>query len=149
MLRAFSVLAVKRTDALSIQVVRYAVVGGIATIADAGTLSLAHEYILSSFHGSLYMAVALGFVVGLVVNYCLSVRWVFASRKLGSSTIEFTVFGVIGVIGLGLTELVFYISESWFGMHYMFTKAIAVFIVFIWNFGMRRMLLFSGRGSHV
>ena len=80
----------------------------------------------------------------------MSIRWVFASRRLGSATAEFTVFAIIGVAGLGLTVLIMGV-----GMHvihlrynYMLAKVAAVVIVFIWNFGARRTLLFRKKGSN-
>jgi putative flippase GtrA len=61
--------------------------------------------------------------------------------------VEFTAFTVIGVVGLGLTELLMYTGVDILGLHYLPTKLITVVIVFAWNFGMRRMLLFGRKAT--
>lgn len=48
---------------------------------------------------------ALTFNLGLIANYALSINWVFNKRAIANIWSEFMIFGVIGVIGLGLNEL--------------------------------------------
>ena len=142
--RLFHSLLVARTDAAAIQAFRYVFVGGVATVADMSTLAVLTEV----FHIYPLVSAAFAFIVGLAVNYAMSIRWVFASRRLGSATAEFTVFAIIGVAGLGLTELIMAVGMHVIHLHYMVAKAAAVVIVFIWNFGARRTLLFRNRGSN-
>ena len=66
---------------------KYCLVGGIAFVADTGTLLLLHRFLLSDFEldlllfrftdGRTAVAAAAGFIVGLAVNYVLSVFFVF------------------------------------------------------------------------
>jgi putative flippase GtrA len=133
-------LLVARTDDVSIQALRYIVVGAVATVADMLAL-----YILTSILHVMYqISAACGFVFGLTVNYLLSIRWVFASRMMSSRSMEISAFAIIGIAGLGLTEAIMYVSVERLHTHYMFAKAAAVVIVFAWNFIMRRTLLFAG-----
>src|SRR4051794_23034109 len=80
------------------QFARYVVVGGIAFVADAGCLFLLHEHAGLSVYGS----AAIAFCIGTAVNYALSIRWVFSSRRVGDRRVEFAIFAAVGIAGLGL-----------------------------------------------
>ena len=51
-------------------------------------------------------------------------------------------FAIIGVIGLGLNELIMYCAVELIGLHYMVAKLISTALVFFWNFFARKMTLF-------
>jgi putative flippase GtrA len=117
---------------------RYIVVGGIAFICDAGTL-----YSLTRFLKVNYLVSApLGFTVGVVVNYLLSRTWVFERRRLQNTPMEITIFTLIGVVGLGLNEGILWFFQSKLGIYYMFAKGVSGGVVFMWNFGARKLALF-------
>lgn len=129
------------TSNLLIQLFRYTFVGGIAFVVDYGTL-----YVFTEFVGLHHLvSAAIAFVLGLTVNYLLSTSWVFASRTMKSKWIEFTVFATIGIIGLGLNELIIYTGTDVIGLHYMLSKLISTAIVFFWNFFARKITLFNDR----
>ena len=77
---------------------RYLVVSVLALSVDYGLLvsltSLGHVHYL--------LAACFGFAAGLVVNYSLSVAFVFRQRRLRDRRLEFLGFFVIGILGLGL-----------------------------------------------
>jgi putative flippase GtrA len=77
-----------------------------------------------------------------VVNYLLSITWVFGSRSLADKKTEFAIFSFIGVAGLGWTELLMYLGTSVAGLDYRVSKIVTVVIVLFWNFGMRKAILF-------
>ena len=98
------------------EIVRFLLVGGIATVADYVTFYLFRRWILpatllsDAFWNvcSLIIATAFGFCVGLLVNWVLSVWFVFRSTKENIAVSDkkpFAIFTVIGLIGLGITEL--------------------------------------------
>ena len=127
------------TEHLGVQFVRYLFVGGIATVADFGTLIL-----LTGGLGLHYLAGnAAGFTVGLTVNYLLSIVWVFSTRSLSSRSAEFLLFGIIGIAGLGISQGVMYIGVGLVGVHYTLAKVAAVAATLVWNFTVRRIALFS------
>jgi putative flippase GtrA len=120
------------------QAARYLCVGGIAFLADFGTLVALTEW--ASMHYALSAAFAFG--VGLAVNYLLSVTWVFHHRVFSDQRTEFMLFAMIGVAGLGLTEVIMWCGTEVAGLDYRISKLIAVALVLFWNFAARKVLLF-------
>ncbi len=126
------------TDSTLIQLFRYLFVGGTAFVVDFGSL-----WFLAGVVGIHYLvAAALAFILGLVTNYALSIRWVFSSRTMGNRLLEFTVFGAIGLVGLGLNELVIWQCTESLGFYYLVSKVVASAIVLFWNFFARKYALF-------
>ncbi len=82
--------------------------------------------------------------MGLVFVYIASNRWVFETRKLEHRRfIEFSIFALIGVIGLGLTMLFMWVFVDLVSLHYLVAKVFTTGLVLIWNFGARRFILYS------
>jgi len=124
-------------DALA-QFVRYSLVGAVALGADFGTL-----FLLTHFGGLYYLtSAAVAFLIGLIINYALSAIWVFTRHTLQNRTLEFGVFAMIGIVGLGLNELGMWLIAGRFGIHYLWAKLITAALVYIWNFGARKVALF-------
>ena len=131
-------LFVYKTDSLIIQLIRYTIVGGLAFAIDFGLLFILTEYI-----GLFYvLSATLSFIAGLLVNYFISTSWIFKS-VIKNKQIEFTLFALIGVIGLGLNDLLIWIFTEKFHLHYMFTKLVTAVLVYLWNFFGRKYFLFN------
>ncbi len=129
---------------------RYCTVGGIAFLADFGALVLAQELFLKEFAIGVYVATALGFVVGLSVNYTLSLWFVFVQEEYGRkgrNVGTFIVFGVIGLVGLLWTELGMWIGVECLEWNYMIVKVLVTGAVLGWNYLVRKILIFNTRGS--
>ena len=121
---------------------RYAIVGGVAFIVDVNTL-----FILVNFFNINYLiATGFGFILGLSVNYYLSINWVFKKRIVANRYIEFIIFALIGIGGLFLTELLMYVFSDRLEIYYLFSKVMSVMFVFIWNYYARKIILFRERG---
>jgi putative flippase GtrA len=126
------------TGSLAQQFARYVVVGGLAFGVDFGAL-----YALTEFAGIHYLiSAAAAFLLGLLANYFLSRVWVFNQRTVGNVAIEFAVFAVIGLIGLGLNEAILWFAHARLGLHYLVAKLFSAALVLVWNFGARKALLF-------
>lgn len=131
---------------------RYCIVGGIAFLADFAALWLAQEFLfrpLSLSEGvGASLAACVGFVVGLIVNYFLSLEFVFTQEKdagCGRTFGAFVVFGVVGLVGLGLTALGMWVGVSLAHLHYLIVKIPLTGIVLVWNYLGRKLLVFNAK----
>ena len=126
------------TPFLSRELARYFIASGIALLVDAGTL-----YLLTEFAGVQYLiSAAIGFTLGLGTIYILSIRWVFSKRRVKKSQHELIIFSLIGIGGLGINELGIYLLTDKLLLHFMLSKILTTGLVFSWNFGIRKLLLF-------
>jgi putative flippase GtrA len=129
----------QNTDKTIIQFFRYIFVGGAAFIVDIGSL-----YILTDIFGIYYLlSAAIAFILGLIANYLLSINWVFNRRTMDNRLSEFTVFTTIGIIGLGLNEVLIWFFTGYVGFFYLISKIIAAIIILFWNFFARKYALFK------
>jgi putative flippase GtrA len=126
-------------DTIIGQFLRYLVVGGVASVVDFGTFVLLTDGLRLHYLAS----TAVAFCCGLVTNYLLSIAWVFSTRSLTSKKTEFIIFSTIGVIGLGWSELLMFLGTGVIGVDHRLMKLITMAIVLVWNFGMRKLILFS------
>ena len=119
---------------------RYLLAGGLGFVIDYGALTLCYEIL-----GIHYLISAIaGFSLGLVFVYISSNRWVFSKRRLSNKAwLEFLLFAIIGIIGLGLTVLFMYFFVDICGIHPLIAKLFTTFLVLLWNFGSRKVILYS------
>ena len=146
------------------EIFRFLLVGGTATLVDYFVFWLFDGLLFPLFlrHETmaLALATALGFCVGLVVNWVLSVTFVFRHVKdetQAKSKKSFALFTVIGVIGLAITELgilllVAMLPEiTLLGVTQLFgtawkkwmAKALMTGLVLIWNYLGRKIFIFK------
>lgn len=138
---------------LTLEFLRYALVGGAAFLVDAGVMALTKELLFKENCTALQMAlcVALGFVAGLVANYLLSTWFVFRSeqqKKDGRGLRAMAIYALVGVIGFGLTELGMYIGVSTVGsegLWYILIKCFVAGVVLVWNYIGRKIFVYHGR----
>lgn len=127
--------------------IRYALVGGISFLADFGTLTLFEELIFGqTTDWKIFISTAVGFIVGLVVNYILSLIFVFRAqdnKNSGRSVGDFLIFALVGIIGLGITEGFMHLGVNVIGVNYMIIKIVAAGIVLVWNYLGRKILIFN------
>lgn len=119
--------------------VRYGVASALALVGDFGTLVALTE--LAGVH---YLtSAAIGFGVGIVITYLLSVRWVFASRRLANAHAERAIFLLIGLGGLAINHVVMFGLTELALVPYALSKFGSVGLVFSFNFILRKLLLFK------
>lgn len=132
-------LLTRSTDKTGIQFFRYIFVGGVAFLVDFASL-----YVFTDYIGIFYLiSAAIAFILGLITNYILSINWVFNRRSLDNKTIEFSVFAFIGIVGLGLNELLIWFFTAEVGFFYLLSKIVAAIIILFWNFFARKVTLFK------
>jgi putative flippase GtrA len=129
---------------LTAEFLRYCAVGGVAFLADFLSLTLCRELLFAGDAG-LFAATTVGFLVGIAVNYALSLLFVFTrddQKAKGRRASAFLVFLVVGVIGLGLTHLGMWAGSVALRFDYRLVKIVVAGIVLIWNYLGRKLLVF-------
>ncbi|MEA9586870.1 GtrA family protein [Xanthomonas sp. WHRI 10064A] len=92
-----------------------------------------------------YGAATAGFLVGSLVAYIISVRWVFVARSFHSRLAEITTFVLIGCLGLLVVQGVMWLSIELLGMPGGIARLVAVGFSFTSNFVLRKLILFRPR----
>jgi putative flippase GtrA len=122
------------------ELIRYLIAGGTAFAADFAVFYLCSRYLgLHYLVGNLF-----GYGAGLLTSYFLNIRWVFTNRKFETG-IEFTLFNIIVLAGLGLSELLMYLFVEQGGLHYLYAKIGASGLVFVYNYTAKKLILFPSR----
>lgn len=96
------------------------------------------------FQFSWITASTIGFIGGVSLAYYLSIRGVFASRRMKSSPrSEFLIFVAVGLAGLALTQILLwlFIEVLLFGAE--ISRLISTALTFLVNFSVRKLILFS------
>lgn len=133
---------------------RYAVVGGIAAVLDMAVNYCMLFWVLGATKddtGMVAIAVAVGFVVGLLANFLLSNIFVFRSeeqREKGKSVIAFLIYAAVGVVGFGLTEALTLLGTLLIGEEGIFYLLLTCFVkgvVLIWNYIGRKIFVYHGK----
>ena len=149
------------------EIFRFLLVGGTATLVDYFVFWIFDGVLFPLISSAewwqtlaLILSTALGFCAGLIVNWLLSVSFVFRqvkNKEEASSKKSFLLFTIIGVIGLLITEvgvllLVALLPEfTLFGVTEILgttwakwtAKVVMTCIVLVWNYVGRKLLVFK------
>jgi putative flippase GtrA len=114
-------------------------VGGVAACVDIGLFLL-----FASGFGMPYLRVAFGsFIVATLVNYLLSVRFVFVSGHRYSARWELVLVYVVSAVGLLINQGVLAAAVELAHWSLLFAKLAATGTVFFWNYVSRRLFIFG------
>ncbi len=123
------------------------VAGEFARYFTAGIIALAVDFSIyvaltefARWHYLLSGGVA--FCAGLGTVYFFSISWVFRSRRIRRRAQEFGIFVAIGIVGLALTTAILYALTDLVGLDYRLSKIVSAGLVFLFNFGSRKVFLF-------
>lgn len=139
---------------LIVQFLKFAVVGGLAFLIDAGI----YLGLRALFGEDLHLIFnIIGFSVSVIFNYLCSMRFVFKGREDLSKTRELTIFIILSLIGLGINELIVWALVDVVHLGVVFAgflpadpasnlagfaaKVVATGVVLIWNFISRKIFL--------
>ncbi len=132
-------LAAAPVETTLLQVPRALVVSVLALLVDVGI----YEVLLCQFGLHAVPAAVIGYLAGGVVQYVLCSWWVFSASP-GNHAVGLLTFGVLSLIGLGITCAVVYVLHDLGHVNELVAKLAAVALAFIWNFLSRKTLLFKG-----
>lgn len=117
--------------------------------ASAAALAADTATFAAGMHVGMPMSVAAfaGFSLGLVVVYLLSTRHIFAEHRMADRRNEFAMFALIGIAGLLLTEVLLWLLVRQLGVAPVAAKLTSACGVFLFNFALRKTLVFTARRS--
>lgn len=131
-------LFVAPSDNLWIQAFRYAFVGVIAFLVDWLFL-----YLLTIGGLHYLVSAAFAYLIGLVVNFSLAKKFIFIRKPVHlNKQAEFIVYGLIGCVGLIITEVLMYFFTDVLLVNFMISKVIAAVLAPIWNFTAKKTILY-------
>lgn len=119
------------------QLIRFGMVGFLCFFIDYGVLLALTElcginYLISS---------GISFTLSVAVNYLLSMKYVFQAKEENSRIKEFVLFVLLSLAGLGINQLVMWLTVEKLGVMYQISKIAATAIVMIYNFISRKIIL--------
>lgn len=120
------------------QIIKFGIVGVIAFVIDYGTLVILKEL----FNINLFISTEIAFIISVIVNYILSIKFVFDVKNKNNNFIPFIILSFMGLL---LTELIMYIGVDKIKITYLIVKIVATIIVMVFNFITRKILLENKR----
>lgn len=137
------------------EIVKFVLTGGVCFLIEYAALIALKEWL----HLPVVAATPLAFLISVVFNYLLCVKWVFTGAKEGSRTAQLG-FVITSVMGLFLNWGIMWALTALFGEDvllftllgvevkvYMLNKVIATALVMVWNYFTKRYVLRRGNPS--
>jgi putative flippase GtrA len=119
------------------QFLRFLVVGLVSFAFDYGLF-----FVLVTYGGVQYvLASTISFTSSLVLNYVLTLKFVFAARPGRNLAKEFAVYLVLNIVALGLNQAILFLSVDVLGASPLVGKLIATAVVLVYNFVSRKLLI--------
>ena len=112
-----------------IQILNFVIIGGFTTLVDLCVLIFTTERLNIPY----FISNLLSFSISLSINYFLSMRFVFVVNNRQSKK-DGLMFAVLSILGLLLNQSILVILTHYFGLFYVYSKIIAIFVVMVWNF---------------
>lgn len=119
------------------KIIKFSIVGGIATIIDFVFLYIFKEFL----NFNIILANTLSFIISVTYNYIASITWVFDVNKNKNKNVQLILFIIFSVVGLIINNVILYILTDKFSIYYLISKVIATFIVMMFNFVTRKKFL--------
>lgn len=129
----------KKSDSAFLHLVRTLLSSNLAFLIDIGLLAFLTE-VLQIYY---LISAGVGFIVGSTVSYTLSVLWIFRRRTFRNKFLEYSLFVLIGLVGLVFSEFLIWFFTERIHLFYLISKIFAGSIVFFFNFLSRKFILFK------
>ncbi len=134
------------------EIVKFVFTGGVCFLIEYAALVILKEWL----HLPVVAATPLAFLISVVFNYLLCVKWVFPGAQEGSRKAQIG-FVITSVMGLFLNWAIMWALTALFGEDtllltafgvgvkvYMVNKVIATGLVMVWNYFTKRYVLRRG-----
>lgn len=119
------------------KIIRFSIVGGIATLIDFIFLYIFKEFL----NMDVIIANTLSFIISVTYNYIASITWVFDTNKNKNKKIQFILFIIFSIVGLIINNIILYILTDKLNIYYLISKVVATLFVMIFNFITRKRFL--------
>ena len=120
------------------KIVRYFFVGGVSAFIDIGLFTIFASYL--KFPWATVSVIT--FTIATLVNYFLSIRFVFQSGVKYKKHYEVLGVFIISILALILNQMFLYLFIEAMNLHLVFAKCLATCILFLWNFYGRKKIIF-------
>ena len=137
LIKKYNVNVTQKNIQLFVQIFKFLIVGGIATIIDW----ILYYLLYNCLNINPLVANIISFSISTIYNYWASTKWVFEVNQNKGRKRLFIEFVSLSLIGLGLTELLLWIGIKVLMINAMLIKIIATIIVMIFNFITRKIFL--------
>ena len=131
------------------EIIKFGFTGGVCFLIEWLALTAMVEWLALDVN----LATPLAFLISVVINYLLCVRWVFDGAKDGDRKAQMG-FIVTSLLGLAINSLVMLVLGLLFDEHavllhafgltlkvYQVNKVVATLVVMVWNYFTKRWLL--------
>ena len=115
---------------LTLQFLRFSSVGILSLAVDYGLMIFFNEVTNMGY----LRACAFSYTISILVNYVLSMRYVFSGRDDMSKSKEVSIFLGLSLIGLGLNQAAMWLLVDMLGVFYAVAKILAALMVSSYNF---------------
>ncbi len=122
---------------LFIQIIKFVGVGGICTVFEYVIFAL----MVYLMHIDEYVSQLVSFSVSTVLNYVLSMKFVFVRDENRNRKADFIIFVVLSLIALGLSELILLLFLEVIKLNApLIVKLFATAVVMVFNFITRKII---------
>lgn len=116
------------------QMIKFGFVGFLCFFIDYGIMVFLTEIVKINY----LISSGCSFSVSVIVNYILSIKYVFDADKNANKFKEFFIFLILSIGGLIINQIVMWVAVDGIGIHYMVSKIGATAIVMVYNFVTRK-----------
>lgn len=133
-----------RSGGLFLQIIKFGIVGVIATLIDYAVYLVCTR----GFHWDVLWSQAVAFALSLVVNFILSMKFVFRAKEGLSLRWQILIFLVSSLIGFGINEGLLALGDYIFDYSVypfadLLVKVVATVVSMTWNFISKKLFLES------
>jgi putative flippase GtrA len=120
------------------RIIKYSFIGGVAAVIDISLFAFFAGYI-----GWPWLPVSFcTFVFATLINYLLSIKYVFESGIRYQKNLEITAVYIVSIFGLSINQLVLFLLIVSMGWSLIYAKLCATGLVFFWNYFSRKKFIF-------
>jgi len=120
------------------KIVHYFFVGALAAIVDIGLFTIFASYL--KFPWPIVSVIT--FISATLVNYFLSIRFVFKSGLRYKKHQEILGVFIISSLALSLNQIFLYLFIDKMNLHIVLSKCLATILLFLWNYFGRKKFVF-------